>query len=376
MKIVHIGPDSQFVQFLSKVFEELAPGANHYLITGTSAAGDFRYPTCASGKPISVQGKLGLLTVPLYVRSCDMVIAHSMGPHAVAAFMASPRNVVKVWSGWGFDYYGDDTDSSTGLLKPDTVALMREEKVKKPNPTPMRKLTKKIVSSGIQAAARRTDFFSAPIPSDFEIFKQRFAGFQGEYTQLNYGNVADTFAKGVALNSGSNILLGNSASETNNHVEIFEILSKHDLKERKVIVPLSYGNSDYRSSIIAAGKKMLGEAFFPLVDYLPLNEYSSIIASCNVVIMNHLRQQALGNIGAALYQGAHVYLDPSNPTYQFFMQQKAVVHSTQKLLSDSLPGTGLCADDIAKNRTVLESFWGQEQVRANVKALLAKVHNR
>lgn len=178
------------------------------------------------------------------------------------------------------------------------------------------------------------------------------------------------------MGHGQNILLGNSASETNNHLEMFGILSKHDLKSRKVIVPLSYGNSEYRLNIIDAGKRVLRDAFVPLVDYMPLNEYSSIMASCSVVIMNHLRQQALGNIGTALYQGAHVFLDPSNPAYQFFKEKKAVVHSTQNLLSDSLPLTGLNDEEISQNRAVLESFWGQEQVRANVKALLAKVRDR
>ena len=175
---------------------------------------------------------------------------------------------------------------------------------------------------------------------------------------------------------GQNILLGNSASETNNHVEILGILSRHDLGSRKVIVPLSYGDHEYRSNIIEIGKRMLGNAFVPLVDYMPLHEYSSIVASCNVVIMNHLRQQALGNIGTALYQGAHVFLDPSNPVYQFFIEKKAIVQSTQNLLSGALPLAGLHADDISRNRSVLESFWGQEQVHANVAALLSKVCDR
>lgn len=161
MKIIHIGPDSQFVQFLSKIFEELAPGENHYLVTGASAAGDFRYPTCGSGKTISVQGKRGLASIPLHVRSCDMVIAHGMGLHAVAAFMASPRAAVRVWSGWGYDYYGDDSDSSAGLMKPDTLALMRRYKINKPNPSGLQKLARKLISLGTKSAARRTDFFGA-----------------------------------------------------------------------------------------------------------------------------------------------------------------------------------------------------------------------
>ncbi len=376
MKIIHIGPDSQFIQFLSRKFEELAPGKNYYLVTSHSAAGGFRYPNFGEGKTISVQGKRGLASIPLHVRSCDMVIAHGMGPHAVVAFIASPRTAIRVWSGWGYDYYGDDSDPSAGLLKPETAALTRTNTAKKNTTSQLKNLARKLISFGVKLTARQTDYFSAPISSDFEIFKRRFDGFSGEYAQLNYGNVPDTFSQGPAMCHGQNILLGNSASETNNHVEILGILSRHDLGSRKVIVPLSYGDHEYRSNIIEIGKRMLGNAFVPLVDYMPLHEYSSIVASCNVVIMNHLRQQALGNIGTALYQGAHVFLDPSNPVYQFFIEKKAIVQSTQNLLSGALPLAGLHADDILRNRSVLESFWGQEQVHANVAALLSKVCDR
>ena len=154
------------------------------------------------------------------------------------------------------------------------------------------------------------------------------------------------------------------------------MLAKHDLGSRKIIVPLSYGDPFYRKNLITRGKEILGDAFMPLVDFLPLDQYCSIVASCNVVVMNHLRQQALGNIGAALYQGAHVFLDPINPVYQFFKEKGAFVHSTQDLVSNYLPLTGLPDDQVAKNRSVLEGFWGHEQIRANVEALLAKVRVR
>ena len=51
-----------------------------------------------------------------------------------------------------------------------------------------------------------------------------------------YNNEIDT------SNSGNNILIGNSRSYANNHLEIFSILSKFNIANRKVIVPLSYGN--------------------------------------------------------------------------------------------------------------------------------------
>ena len=373
MRIIHIGPDSQFIQYLSGVFEAAAPGASRYLITGASSTGRLRFPVHGGAVSISVPGKLGAASIPLHVGSCDMIIAHGMGPHSVAAFLSSPRKTVRVWSGWGFDYYGDDRDPTAGLVSPGTSALMTDEALPSARHSGLKKAARQMLAYATRKAAKRTDYFSAPIPSDFDIFKRRFENFSGAYAQLNYGSVVDTFAQGLTMGRGLNILVGNSASQTNNHIDIFHMLAKHDLGSRKVIVPLSYGDRDYRRNLIACGSDILGHAFMPLVDFLPLDQYCSIVGSCNVVVMNQLRQQALGNIGAALYQGAHVFLDPISPVYRFFRQKGAFVRSTHDLALYPLPVTGLPNDQIAKNRDVLEGFWGNERIRANVEALLAKV---
>lgn len=371
VKIIHVGPDSQFIQFISEVFEAAAPGASQYLVTGTSIPGKLRFPVSSGALSISVSGKRGAASIPLHVHACDMVIAHGMGLHGIVAFLASPRKATKVWSGWGFDYYGDEKDPNANLLSPATKELMRDEYADKNKPSAIKKISRKILSSGINKASEITNYFSAPIPHDFEIFKQRFPNFSGKYAQLNYGSVIDTFSQGMRMGHGTNILVGNSASESNNHIDIFKILAKHDIGLRKVIVPLSYGDSSYRRNIINAGKQILGNSFSPLVDFLPLDQYSSIIASCNIVIMNHLRQQALGNIGTAIYQGAHVFLNPRNPAYIFFKEKDATIRSTAELLINNLPMTSLSNSQVIKNRAVLNSFWSHEKVRSNVDFLLS-----
>jgi hypothetical protein len=91
------------------------------------------------------------------------------------------------------------------------------------------------------------------------------------------------------------------------------MLSKDNLGSRRVIVPLSYGDPIYTEHLVTRGKEILGKTFVPLVDFLPYDEYRTIVASYNIVVMNHFRQLPLGNIRAALYQGANVYWDITNP---------------------------------------------------------------
>lgn len=376
LKILHIGPDSQFLQFLSGVFEAVAPGESRYLITSASSTEKLRFPVHADSVSVLARGVKGAMMIPMHVRSCDMIIAHGMGPYGVAAFLSSPRKTVRVWSGWGGDYYGDQHSPDTGLMSRATTALMANGAFASPRPSQIKSLANQMVAFAQKRAAKKADYFSAPIPSDLDIFKRRFNNFSGQYAQLNYGNVLETFSQGDVIGCGSNILVGNSASPTNNHIDVFHMLAKHDLGFRKVIVPLSYGDPVYRKNLMARGKEILGESFVPLVDFLPFDKYRSIVASCNVVVMNHFRQQALGNIGAALHQGAHVYLDIVNPIYKFFKEKGACVQTVQDLESNSLPLVSLSIDEVTNNRAVLEGFWGDDRIRANVENLLAQVRVR
>lgn len=110
--------------------------------------------------------------------------------------------------------------------------------------------------------------------------------------------------------NGDNIIVGNSASLTNNHRFVFEILKEIDLGERKVIVPLSYGSG--KEEALHAGK-MLKSHFRPITIFLPLNEYCKLLSSARTFIFGNFRQEAIGNIVLAFYLGATVFLADENP---------------------------------------------------------------
>ena len=100
-------------------------------------------------------------------------------------------------------------------------------------------------------------------------------------------------------------------------MEAIEILKKLDLKNNNIVTPLSYGNKEYANQIEEIGKQEIGKRFMPLTEFLPLNEYQKILQSCGIVIMNHYRQQAVGNVLNALYLGAKVYLSNNNTLYHY-----------------------------------------------------------
>lgn len=223
------------------------------------------------------------------------------------------------------------------------------------------------------------DFFSAPIPEDFSLLKSVLGKkFHAEYVQINYGSVERTCRLGPSILTGENILVGNSATPTNNHAEIFKMLAKLDLANRIAIVPLNYGApASYRDAIIKLGERILGKHFMPLIDFMSLVDYNKLVSSCSVAIMNHRRQQALGNIGTALYKGAKVFLDETNVVYQSFINRGAHVFSTRLLLEGGATiFNPLSKEQILDNQRVLEEFWGHDVVIANAKEFIRRLEER
>lgn len=109
-------------------------------------------------------------------------------------------------------------------------------------------------------------------------------------------------------NANSRIVIGNSSTNSNRHLELFEKIKHLDLTNVDLYCPLSYGEKEYRDRVIKQGYKLFGNHFHPLTDYMKYEEYMQFLCTCDVGIYNNNRQQALGNINRMLDFGKKVYL--------------------------------------------------------------------
>ncbi len=115
------------------------------------------------------------------------------------------------------------------------------------------------------------------------------------------------------------ILLGNSATKTNQHLPAIDVLKRFKDKDILVICPLSYGDDEkYKDSVIAYGKKIMGDKFAPITSYMDKTEYYKMIANCQVAIFNNNRQQAMGNISTALALGCKVFIRKDTPMWGLY----------------------------------------------------------
>ena len=119
--------------------------------------------------------------------------------------------------------------------------------------------------------------------------------------------------------SGNIILVGNSASYSNNHLYVLKYLSNINIRNKTIVSPLSYGGDKRNTDkIISEGKKIFGNSFIALKDFLPLERYNNLMLQAEICVYGNWRQEAYGNILIALYLGAKVYISQRSPLVALF----------------------------------------------------------
>jgi hypothetical protein len=132
-----------------------------------------------------------------------------------------------------------------------------------------------------------------------------------------------TLAPGdVPATGGYRVIVGNSASETNNHVQVFETLKRRLGEVSCVICPLSYGGeARYTAQVDDEGKRLLGDKFEPLQEFIDLEAYLELLNSVQFAIYGYDRQEGLGNIITLIRYGVTVYMKAGTSTWKFFKRQ-------------------------------------------------------
>jgi hypothetical protein len=321
-KVLHYGLDEKFMPFVRKVYEAAFPGRNRFRVMLSARVTPRFFHPAGPRERIS----------PRYWFSadlkhdldwCDCVVVHFMTPWFAKAIRVAPPGALVVWGAWGGDFYHLIPAYAGSLYLCDTGRLVAQlSGWRVPGPGRAFELAvdwllRAFLPVWERDVIDRIDAVTM-LPAEHRMLADAVPGFRARHVQLHYYSVEDVFARGPAAIQGSDILVGNSATPTNNHLEAFALLRGIDLGDRRIVVPLGYGMADYAEAVCAAGARSFGARFVPLRGFLPLEEFNRAIAGCSTVIMNHVRQQAFGTINTALFKGAKVFLRPENPLLAFY----------------------------------------------------------
>lgn len=278
-----------------------------------------------------------------------------------------PSDVKVAWVFWGGDIYSR-TDLKSGYLSPATKRLKALHDIRSCY-NYRKKSTKYEIPFDI---LKRIDYCMTDVHEDFE-FVKAYLGTGIKELWYNYYSIEETLGD-LANKSidGNNVLIGNSSSLECNHLDGFRAIKRKISSKNRIIVPLSYGEPWLRNVILKIGFRFFKKSFFPLINFIPRDEYNKILQGCCAIVMPHYRPQAFGNILTSMWLGSRVYLTERNHLLHFYNRIGLKVYSIEKdLVSSSFD----CSDpslikDRENNRRVLESLYSKEHMHIKNKEIV------
>lgn len=272
---------------------------------------------------------------------------------------AIPSSVHIAWMVWGGEIYSRK-ETFLQFMQPISKLLFKVHERKKPQ-----KSDSNEIKFGL---FQKIDFLLTNMPEEYEYVKG-YINKDIKFIWYNYYSIEETIGSLADKRcQGTNVWIGNSAAEKNNHIDIFlhmkRRLSRKQLRSHDYIIPLSYGAPWWKNIVLKVGRFVFRNRMKPLLDFVPRDDYNAKMMSCSTMIMGYLQPAAHGNLMTALWLGMRVYLHESSMDYHYFKRIGCIVFSLEKdmkrannrvfdLLSDA---------EVAQNRIALQKWYSMQSM--------------
>lgn len=349
--VVHIMPDDKFIDDFIRMSEKYNADLSSYLIF---SLGEPKYVR-SQNKDLTVLRVNSEFELPQNLieklNRCKVIILHSFDWKYLSFIEKIVKEVKIIWVFWGIDGYNAIKKSK--YLSKSSLAMQFGK-----SPLDLIKLNVRFFLNNFilekQKACReiikRVDFCATFVKDDLELVKRINPNIEGLYfsyfNETGY-NLLEPELSG--RDKGLNILLGNSANSTNEHSSALLRLSEINFKG-KIYCPLSYSGTEvYINNVIKLGTRLFGDKFNPLTEFLKYEEYSKIISDSDIVFMNHIRQQAVGNIFKSICLLKPVILHKKSYLRSTFLDWGLKIYDFEILNNRKL----IKKSDLEKNREIV-----------------------
>ncbi|WP_455607309.1 TDP-N-acetylfucosamine:lipid II N-acetylfucosaminyltransferase [Bacteroides sp.] len=359
--LLHLFDDEKVVNRAIALFEKALPGQNIYIcfiddVARLVKATDNLY----FYKEEDIFQKDKLIGV-------DKVIIHFLSYKKIRFIDAYlPQSVLCYWNIWGADLYNAILEyrGYQVYYEPRFLGirfLLRKIWCQLKMLPPTQKVVLNFIKERVTYFVTNADYDIAKQYIGNYINGAQVIGFRYYPIDVILGKLVDKTVKGNVL------LLGNSASFTNNHSYAFRYLSGLDLKDKKIVAPVSYGGSPkYVNHILKRGRKRWGESFVPLQEFLPLDEYNQLMITAEVCVFSSWRQEAFGNIVIALYLGAKVFLSERSSLVKYFSNIGVVVYILEQIKQEDIDSP--LPDEVKNsNRKILFDLLNEKTIVNNIR---------
>jgi len=153
------------------------------------------------------------------------------------------------------------------------------------------------------------------------------------------------------------VVIGNSRSHYNNHLDILELVETCNLNKKiNIKILFNYGAENAYTNKVR--EKASGIEKAVLIDsFIPPDEFEGFYGPVAAFVNNSYRQFSLGNILFALHKGVKVYLNKKNTTYTWFNNEGLYIYEIGELKNDLETGQiHLTKSEIVHNLKCLKNI--------------------
>lgn len=373
LELLHICPDDKFVDAAIALFN--ATQCHNSYVCIKDSGGPFKY----------IHSHVETVTSTELQEICkssnyNIFVFHTMDYSCYKYVLSLPLDKKIIWLSWGYDLYqsfiGYPAVYPINLYKPITQKWTSSEKevcpykrgkrlIKKmlsPFQTyKIKKEAKETVRKCINEqdeVLRRVDYISTVLPLEYSLLIEK-RHIKAKYFPFQYTNFScKEDIRLVDYDKANWILLGNSATATNNHLDILNLCKKRKI-QNTLYLPLAYGDKSYAEEL---KKNINGLNVVYQEEFLSSDIYKMRLMNCRACVFGHLRQQAIGNVIMSLLQGSKVFLYKDSIAYQFFNAEGYTVFTIEDDFFQSDVDDALDGKEIMKNRQLICEWFSTENV--------------
>lgn len=376
---LHIVNDEKFIKSSIDTFEKYYPGKNIFIV---------QKPNTAGWKPKYVVARDEVLFLSLTnmsdikrissiikERQVSNIFVHYLTNSKAAIvnkLKAENKSLNTYWIFYGADLYSILNKKFGYKLHDNPFDVSAETFMSKiKSNLKFFLLYKAFPFSSYKKFIKELNYFCFWNPYDFKLLKKYFDT-NAQFKDFGYYEGLDTgLSANLSQQSGVNIIINNSASKNGNHKTIFDKLNALEINGlSKVIVPLSYGDSNYKDYVLNYGKTIFGEKFYPLVDFMDKDEYFRTLSDVNVAFFGARRQEAAGNIFFLLGLGVKVFIREDNNMTAFLRDNGFVFFVFEKDLNSADDIVPLSESEKLINNRAYKDFYNTEKHHIMMKNLI------
>lgn len=368
---LHIVPDEKIINRCIANFEQVFPNENKFIVL-TRTPDAHKYVEERDCVHFCKIGTKELWDNVGDIDSYSSVIVHFLVGDSIS-FLKEIEHPNIYWIEWGADLY-------RSLLQPKGYQLYADKDIlwkiepKKTNKIIFKLRTyfsdKKKQRRTLEAATKAHFFVPDSMYDEYPLLLKYYPQLKHlEYRDFFYYPIDEILGLELinSYSKGDSVIIGNSASVSNNHIYVMEKLRAIGLSGTKIILPLSYGaKGNYVGMVEQKGFEMFDTQFTPVKDYMPLSQYNELLLSAQTFIYGSWRQEAVGNILIALYIGGKVFLDNHNPLLKFYQSLGLHIYGINQLSVEEI-NSKLPSEKIEENRAILRERYSRERLLRLIK---------